>query len=178
MAKFGGQSQQRWGDNTLNANEYLRDIFLTDLSGRPVGTGDARRKGAMLVLVFFKTTCPTCQFTLPYLQKLADIYKESGKVTVLGVSQDDADTTRAFAEKFGIKFPLMMDSDLYHSMVYGLSSVPTLFFADNQGIILRKVVGFNRAALNDISAQVAQFAEVEAVKVVEDDDPAPALKAG
>jgi len=85
---FGGQSQQRWGDNTINANEYLRDLMLTDLNGRPTGTADARRKG-MLVLAFFKADSPASQRTAPYLQKLADAYKESGKLTVLGVSQDD-----------------------------------------------------------------------------------------
>lgn len=175
---FGGQSQQRWGDNTTNVNEYLRDIFLTDLSGRPTGTADARRKG-MFVLVFFKTTCPTCQLTLPYLQKLADAYKESGKFSVLGVSQDDEEKTRAFADASGIKFPLFLDRELYHSMVYGLTNVPTLYFADGSGMVQKKIVGWDRAAINEISERVAAFAGVETpVKIVEDDDPAPAYKPG
>jgi peroxiredoxin len=174
---FGGQSQQRWGDNTANVNEYLRDIFATDLSGRATGTADARRKG-MLLLAFFKTTCGTCQLTFPYLQKLADAYKESGKFSVLGVSQDDEEKTRAFLDQYGIKFTVLLDRDLYHSMVYGLTNVPTLFFADGSGLVLRKVIGWDRAAINDISERVAKFAEVEPVKIVADDDPVPAYKPG
>jgi len=164
---FGGQSQQRWGDNTINANEYLRDLMLTDLNGRPTGTADARRKG-MLVLAFFKADSPASQKTAPYLQKLADAYKESGKLTVLGVAQDDGETARAFAGQNGLTFPILVDHDLYHSMVYGLTVVPTLFLADGSGLVLRKATGFRPDALNDISARVAAFAEVEPVVLVEE----------
>src|SRR5438309_1384772 len=136
MANYGGQSQQRWGDNTLNASEYMRDLMLTDLSGKPMMTADARRKG-WLLLAFFKTTCGTCQFTFPYLQKLADAYGASGKFTVWGVSQDDAERTKAFADQYGVKFPLLLDRELYHSMIYGLTNVPTLFLADGSGMVQR-----------------------------------------
>ena len=170
---FGGQSQQRWGDNTINGGEYLRDIMLTDLSGRPTGTGDARRKG-MVVLAFFKTTCPTCQLTMPYLQKLSDAYKESGKLTVIGVSQDDRAETKAFADTYGLKFPLLVDNDLYHSMIYGLVAVPTIYLADGSGLVVRKTVGFNRNALNQMSEKIAAFAGIEVPAIiVETDDPAP-----
>lgn len=162
MASFGGQSQQRWGDNTVNANEYMRDVMLTDLSGRPTATADARRKG-MLVLAFFKPSEPVSAAIIPLLQKLADAYKDSGKLTVYGISQDDEATTRAFADKEGLKFPLMLDYDNYHSMVYGIASVPTIFLADGSGMVLRKCVGNKPAILNEMSERVAKFAEVEPV---------------
>lgn len=173
MAQFGGQSQQRWGDNTLNANEHMRDLMLTDLSGKPVQTADARRKG-MLVLVFFKPSDPVSQTTLPYLQKLADSYKESGKLTVLGVSQEAEEATREFGKQFGITFPLMMDREGYHAMVYGLTALPTAYLADGSGVILRKAVGFKPKAINEMSARVAAFAEVEPVEIVADAGTTPA----
>ena len=168
---YGGQSQQRWGDNTINANEYLRDLMLTDQSGRPTGTADARRKG-MVALVFFNTGTPECLALMPALQKLADAYKESGKFTVLGVSQDDTDMTRAFAEQHGLKYSIVIDHDGYHAMVYGISKVPTLFFADGTGLVLRKFAGYNGAALNLISARIAKFADVEQV-VIDENAPMP-----
>jgi peroxiredoxin len=163
---FGGQSQQRWGDNTLNANEYLRDIFATDLSGRATGTADARRKG-MVALVFFRTTDAASARTLALLQLLADGYKESGKFSVVGVSQDDEAATRAFADANGIKFPLLIDRELYHSMVYGIAGIPTVFLADGSGMILQKIVGFKLDGLNAVSEKIAKFAEVEAVSLTE-----------
>jgi peroxiredoxin len=174
---YGGQSQSNWGDNTLNRNEFMRDLLLFDTNGQPRSTADARKKG-MLALAFFKTTCSTCQFTFPYLQKLADAYEDSGKLTVWGVSQDDADTTDDFARRYGVTFPLLLDRDLYHSMTYGLTNVPTIYLADGKGLVLKKLVGWNRNEVNDISAQIAAFLEREPVAIVTEDDPAPAVKPG
>ena len=175
---FGGQSQQRWGDNTVSQNEFIRDIQLTDLSGRVVHTGPARGKG-MVLLAFFRTTCPTCQLTLPYLQKLADAYKESGKLTVIGISQDREHETREFAAKYGINFSLVLDRELYHSLIYGIAAVPTVYLVASDGAVARKLVGWNRRIVNDLSVKVAAFAGIETPAViVEDDDPAPAMRAG
>jgi peroxiredoxin len=171
---YGGQSQQRWGDNTINPNEYMRDVQMGDLTGKVCSTADARKKG-MLVLAFFDTTSPACRVALPYLQKLADAYKESGKLTVWGVSEDDADTTRAFAQEHGITFPILLDYDRYHTLVWGINTFPTIFLSDGGGVVQRKVNGWSRAAINDISAKVAAFAEIEQpVVIVEDSDPSPA----
>jgi peroxiredoxin len=159
---YGGQSQQRWGDNTINSNEYLRDIMLTDLSGRPTGTADARRKG-MLILAFFDASSPASLSTLPYLQKLADAYKESGKLTVIGIAQNDRQSTKDCADKLGLKFPLLLDHDLYYSMVYGLAVVPTVFLADNTGLVIKKTTGHNIGVLNQMSAKIAEFAGVPPV---------------
>jgi len=165
---FGGQSQQRWGDNTLNQNEYLRDFLLADLSGKPSKTADARRKG-MLLLVFFRPSDPVSRQVLPYLQKIADAYKESGKLTVWGVSEEDEAATRAAATELGVTFPLLLDRDKYHAMVYGITTIPSLFLAGGDGLIQRKSVGCKPAALNDISRRVATFAEVEPVLVAEEE---------
>lgn len=174
---FGGQSQQRWGDNTLNNNEYMRDLLLTDTAGETRSTAQARKAG-MLLLVFFKTACPTCQLTFPYLQKLAEGYKDSGTFTVWGVSQDDRQATQAFAEQFGITFPLLLDRDLWNSTTYGITNVPTLYLTDASGLVQRKVVGWNRAAMNEMSERVAAFLEREPVTVVAADAPVPSSKPG
>ncbi|MDX1934549.1 MAG: TlpA disulfide reductase family protein [Capsulimonadales bacterium] len=169
---YGGQSQQRWGDNTINANEYLRDIMMTDLSGRPTGTSDARRKG-MCVLTFFDTASPVSRELLPVLQKLADVYKESGKVTVLGVSLNDRAETKALVDALGIKFPVMTDADRYHAMVYGLTAFPTTFLADGTGLVLRKLIGYRPNILNEMSAAVATFAAVEPIDLFAPPAPPP-----
>ena len=68
---FGGQSQQRWGDNTVNNGEYIRDFQLTDLSGRVCHTGPARAK-TWLLLAFFSPEDPASGRVLPLVQALAD----------------------------------------------------------------------------------------------------------
>lgn len=163
---FGGQSQQRWGDNTLNAQEYMRDLLLADTEGTPCSTAQARKAG-MLLLAFFNTTNATCQRVLPVLQKLHDAFADSGKLTVWAVSQNDADATRAFAEGYALRFPLLLDRDLWHSMLYGVTTVPTLYLTDSSGLVLHKIVGWRPNEMNAAGEQIAAFLEREPVRLAD-----------
>jgi thiol-disulfide isomerase/thioredoxin len=51
-----------------------------------------------VLLAFFKITCPTCQLTFPFLQRLMD----RGGPRVVGISQDDAAGTAEFNEAFSL----------------------------------------------------------------------------
>jgi peroxiredoxin len=168
---FGGQSQQRWGDNTLNKNEYLRDFLLTDLSGKPTKTVDARKKG-MLLVVFFRPNDPVSTQTLMSLQKFADAYKESGKLTVLAVSQSREEETRDFVTQSGVTFPCLVDHDQYLSMTYGITVIPTAYLAAGDGLVVRKMSGYRGSILNEMSAKVALFAEVAQI-VIDENAPMP-----
>ena len=82
-------------------------------------------KGPLLV-VFFKITCPVCQFTLPFLNRI----HQAGTLPVFGISQNDDADTREFVQEFGIEYPVLLDpedADFPASNAYGISSVPTLF---------------------------------------------------
>ena len=61
-----------------------------------------------VVATFFKVSCPVCQFTFPYLERLYKRYGGDG-VTFLGISQDDASDTKEFAKEFGTTFPMVLD---------------------------------------------------------------------
>ena len=160
---FGGQSQQRWGDNTLNQNEYMRDVQMLDTSGRVCATGDVRRKGGMVLLSFVDPHAPDTEPLLKALQTLADAYKASGKVTVWAVSPLDADATVAYAKSIGVTLPMLLDRDRYHAMTYGLTTLPTTYLADSTGVVVRKGTGTGHGFLNDLSVRVATVAGVDAV---------------
>lgn len=106
-------------------------------------------KGKSTLLVFFETDCPTCQLALPYLNALV-----GGSIQVLGISQDSESATREFVRQMQISFPVEIDHELRISRAYDLHSVPTLFLLDPEGNVLRTVVGFDKAALNDLAAVV------------------------
>ena len=61
------------------------------------------------VVAFFKISCPVCQFTFPFLQRLHERYAGEG-ATVIGVSQDDARDTKEFNQEYGVTFPTLVDS--------------------------------------------------------------------
>ena len=122
------------------------------------------------LLAFFKISCPVCQLTAPYLQRLA----ASKAIQVIGISQDDASATRGFMQRFGVTFPTLLDlsSENYPaSNAYGITSVPSLFLLERDGTIARAIQGFSKRDLEEIGvrAGVAPFGP---------DDEVPAWKAG
>jgi peroxiredoxin len=136
---FGGQSRQRWGDNTIQAGEYIRDIQVTDLSGRVNHTGPLRGKGALL-LVFFDDS-PASRETLPTLQRLVGACKESGKLSALGIFAGDEAGARALTAETGADFPVALDHGGYLAMTYGLGSYPTVYLARASGEVALKLRG-------------------------------------
>ncbi len=108
--------------------------------------------GGPALLVFFKISCPVCQLTAPYLERLA---ANSG-LQVIGISQDDAGATRGFLQRFGVTFPILLDSpaeDYPASNAYGISSVPSLFLVEPDGIISRCFAGFSKRDFEEIGAR-------------------------
>jgi peroxiredoxin len=98
-----------------------------------------------VLLAFFKISCPTCQFTFPYLQRMAD------KVPILGISQDGPESTDEFRRAFSLTFPIVLDPPRYLvSNSYVLSHVPSLFLVESDRRISLAVSGFSRQALEEI----------------------------
>ena len=156
---FGGQSQQRWGDNSINAADFIRDFQLTDLAGRVCHSFPTRGR-SWILFAFFGLDGQSAQ-TLKVLQKLADGYKESGKLTVWGISQETDETlVRAFAAENGITFPVMLDHHLYHSGLYGIPYAPAVFLVASDGTVQRKALGHKPTVLSDMSQRFAAFAEL------------------
>ncbi len=136
----------------LRAGESAPDFALTRLENGTMGeTADLRKllAGGPAMLAFFKTTCPVCQMTLPFLERIQR-GRTPGSVDVFGVSQDDAGTTGEFAKEFGITFPILLDTeeDGYPaSDAYSISHVPSLFMVDRGRKIVWSLEGFNRREL-------------------------------
>ena len=127
----------------LEAGTRAPEFRLTRLEGGEVTTADLVAQGPFL-LAFFKVTCPVCQLTLPFLDRLNP---GNGALPVYGVSQNDPEDTREFNHEFGIAFPTLLDREDDHfpvSNAFGISSVPSLFLIDGDGKIERVVEGWSR----------------------------------
>jgi peroxiredoxin len=124
------------------------DFRLKRLDGGESGLTELTANGPIL-LVFFKISCPVCQFTLPFLERI----HAGGRLRVVGVSQNDAEDTLEFHRQFGISFPALLDSDeagYPASNAYGISSVPTSFLVEHDGIISRVVEGWQKTQIQGI----------------------------
>ena len=136
---------------TLKPGGPAPEFKLADLAGKQHSLAGLRAKGPVLV-AFFKVGCPTCQYTLPFLQRLRELAPES-KLTMVGVSQDDRAKTEAFNAQFGVRFPVLVDpSDSYAaSNAYGLTHVPSLFLVEPDGRIALTSVGFVKVDLEELA---------------------------
>ena len=135
------------------------EFRLTLLGGGQVALADLLATGPAL-LAFFKISCPVCQMTLPFLDRI----HAGGGLRVYGISQNDGRETREFAQDYGVRFPLLLDSEddrFPASNAYGISHVPTTFLVEPDGMVGRVVEGWikqdilwlgARAGTNPISA--------------------------
>ena len=138
------------------------DLQLKSSDGKPFSLKDALDHGPV-VLVFFKVSCPTCQYALPFYERLFRSYKNQ-RVTLVGVSQNDAAETNAFAKEFGVTFPLLLDEVITYpvSNAYGLTNVPTIFWVGTDATIELTSVGWLKSDFEQINRRMADAAAIAA----------------
>ena len=153
----------------LDAGTRAPDFRLTLLDGGETTLADVISHTPAL-LAFFKITCPVCQLTFPFLERL----HAGGKLRVYGISQNDAEDTREFNRRFGITFPTLLDSEedgFVVSNAYGISSVPTTFLVERDGRISRVSDGWRKK-------EIEWLGTLAGVGVFRQSDNVPEWKAG
>lgn len=127
------------------------DFRLSRLDGGTVALPELIANGPIL-LAFFKVTCPVCQLTFPFLQRLHN----PTALPIYGVSQNCEEDTREFNRYFGVTFPTLLDredDDFPASNAFGISSVPTMFLIERDGTISRVIEGWQRKQIEFLGAQ-------------------------
>jgi len=142
-------------NQTLTTGQHAPDFQLDDLNGGKKTLSELLAE-APVFLAFFKVSCPTCQFTLPFLDR---IYRglAGGAARMFAVSQDDADATREFHQEFGITMPTLLDSARHGypaSNAYLLSHVPSMFLVERDTTISWSSVGFIKKDLEALGAKL------------------------
>jgi peroxiredoxin len=155
-----------WGRNkkaVLEAGARAPSFRLKNLDGAMVSLEELLSRGPAL-LAFYKISCPVCQLTFPYLERLAG----GSGIQIVGISQDDIAATQGFNRRFGITFPTLLDqaSESYPaSNAFGITNVPTLFLVEPDGHIASAVSGFSKRDLEALAkrAGVVPFRADETV---------------
>ena len=137
-------------DRSLQPGTRAPKFSLRTLAGEEKSLDQFLEKGAVL-LAFFKISCPVCQLTLPYLERL-----KNGKLQLVAISQDDAESTRELYNEFRISIDTLLDSedDGYPvSNAYGLTHVPTMFIIEQNGLIGEVINGFVKRQIATIGTR-------------------------
>jgi peroxiredoxin len=163
---------------TLTTGVRAPEFSVTTTDGRSISLKDALKRGPA-VAAFFKISCPVCQMTFPYLERIFKAYP-ADKLTFLGISQNEKADTQAFAREYGITFPLGLDpTESYPaSNAYGLTNVPTIFFIDQGGGIEISCVGWSKADIEELNRRVAEVAGAKPKPVFKPGEDVPEFKAG
>ncbi len=114
---------------------------LRDLDGKTLRLSEY--KGHPVVLDFWATWCQPCRASMPHLNAVQERFGPKGLV-VIGVSVDDGgpQRVRSFADHLGIRFRLAMADERVLDQYGPIRSIPTTFFIDRKGQVVRRVVGY------------------------------------
>ena len=103
--------------------------------------------GKKVVLIDFWTySCINCQRTTPYLNAWYEKYKDKGLV-IIGIHtpefefEKDYNNVKAAVEKFGIKFPVVLDNDYSTWTAYKNRYWPRKYLIDIDGYIVYDHIG-------------------------------------
>lgn len=161
----------------LNTGNIAPEFTLKALGGKEHSLHELMARGPV-VLAFFKVSCPVCQFTFPFLQRLHDRFQDTN-ATIVGISQDDSRPTRHFNEEHGVSFLTLIDPHPYPvSNAYGLTNVPTIFLVEPGGTITLSGTGFSKDDLQQIASRLAHQHKLPAEPFFRPDEIVPAYKPG
>jgi peroxiredoxin len=147
----------------LSTGSRAPEFRLPRLEGGEASLHDLIANGPAL-LAFFKISCPVCQLTLPFLDRI----HTPGRLAVYAVSQNNEDDTRYFRDHFKVALPTLLDREengFPASNAFGISSVPTMFLIETDGTVSRVLEGWSKAEIETLANQagVAPFREGENV---------------
>ena len=153
----------------LSPGDRAPGFRLVRLEGGEASLGELTANGAVL-LAFYKVTCPVCQLTLPFLERI----HAAGKMAIYAISQNDPADTREFNAEYGITMPTLLDTEESRypaSNAYGISHVPTMFLVGVDGKISRVIEGWNKQEIEALGTAAG-------VAVILPADDVPAWKSG
>ena len=109
--------------------------YSTDLCGAKA------KETKVLIVDFFATHCVPCKKALPVLVKVQEKYKDKGLKVVLVSFQEREKTLREFAEKNGVKFPVLMDKYGETAQAFGVFGLPRTFIVGADCTLRKQIIG-------------------------------------
>jgi thiol-disulfide isomerase/thioredoxin len=152
-------SNQGDGETTSGAEASepteLVEFSLPDLDGALIDLADYR--GKTVLLDFWATWCPPCEFQVPELNALRKAHAGQGDVMVIGVAVDveGAEVVSPWAEKHKVEYQLVIGSEDV-ARDFGAMGFPTLIVIRPDGSIDSRHVGLiDTAELEELVAEAS-----------------------
>lgn len=126
----------------------------TTLDGEPFDLADHR--GEVVLLNVWASWCAPCRAEAPDLAALTAAYADQ-PVQVVGLNTRDSDVSaRAFAERYGLTFPSVVDRDGQLQLLFSDSlppqAIPSTLVIDPEGRVAGRVLG--RSSESTLAAMI------------------------
>ena len=106
-------------------------LKLSDFKGRPV------------VIDFWATWCKPCRAAMPHLEVVQKRYETNGLVIMgLSVDEEEPAAVKKYVQQLGVSFRIAMADEKVLDLYGPVRSIPTTFFINRQGEVVRRVVGY------------------------------------
>jgi thiol-disulfide isomerase/thioredoxin len=135
-------AQRRAAVTAGEVGSHLPYFALKDLQGNEVSS--AGLQGKVVLIDIWATWCQPCKKEMPGYQKLLDRYESRG-FAVVGLKSTimmDTEDPIKFANEIGVHYPLVVASADMVQKFGGIEGLPTTMIYDRQGILRKKVIGF------------------------------------
>lgn len=134
------------------------EISLNDFSGQTVKLSDFR--GKIVILNFWASWCPPCKSEMPELDEAAREFASGTDAVLLTVnltdgSRETVDKARKYITDNKYSMTVLLDTQGKAASAYSITSIPTTYVIDKQGVIINSIVGpTTKNALKDYVNQL------------------------
>ena len=117
----------------LKTGDVLPDFEVVMNDGSVVN--DDYLNGSISAVMFFHTSCPDCQQTLPRMQTIYDEYTPKGvKIVLISRDEGESDIMSYWSEN-DLNMPYSAQNDRKVYELFATSRIPRIYISDKNGIV-------------------------------------------
>ena len=132
MGILSGCIKDKFTDE-VKIGDSLPDFEVKMNDGTVVST--ASLKGGVSVVMFFHTSCPDCQQSLPIVQRIYDEYSSKNLKWAFISRECGKDEIEAYWAANGLDLPYSAQSDREVYNLFASSRIPRIYISDENGTV-------------------------------------------
>lgn len=154
LTVLSGCIKERQTGADLKVGDSLPDFEVMMNDGTVVTDGLLRE--SVSIVMFFHTSCPDCQQTLPQMQKVYDEYASKG-VRIVLISRDESrQSIESFWQEKSLKMPYSAQNDRKVYEKFARERIPRVYVSEKGGTIRHIFTDDPNPTYDNISSALEQ----------------------